>query len=272
MSTQAEYAGSGITEEFGFIAAATVVKTVEVTGGDLGEILINALAHPDNPVAGEPLSIWVPHVRVQRRTPKIVGLSVGKHNTFHVQVTTEYGQQREITTGDGAPAGNNAQVSFRGGASLTSIQTAKRRDGTPIEVEYRGDKKRGEINAFEVQGHLTKEFVWRGARPETFVQDWINYVNVSAWMGGGPEEWLCTRVDYQLIDAVRTPMTFGMVMDFERRPTKWVYTVAYRDGTGQIPGDVSDESVPADSPPYGIKDIHWHSQRDFNSLFPAQSI
>jgi hypothetical protein len=250
--------GSGLTETYGFISEAVAVRTVEVTGRDLGEVLINALAHPDIPPAGDALSVWVPHVRVEKRTPRVVGRRSRHEPFFYVEVTIEYNQQRPLDSG-GADPNNDAQHSLRGGASLTGIETSRDRSGDKIQVEHNGEIQTGTVSVMEVQGHLTRELIIATNDPEQIVREWVNHTNVSKWKGDRPREWLCTRVDYQLVDVVRFTRRYTFVFDFERRPTKWAYTVAFTNADGTVPGDVVEGK--------GIKDVIWHPERDFNTFF-----
>ena len=264
----AQLEGSGLTEEFGFVSEATAVRTVLVAGDDLGEVLMTALAHPNIPRAGDALSTFVPFARVERRTPRVIGRdqATGK---WYVQVTVEYKRHIEQNAVPDPLTGalNDAQHSVRGGASLTGIETDVDRNGNPIEVEFQGDKQRGTVSVLDVHGHLTRQIVQFTNDPDSIVKSWINYVNVSNWKGDGPLQWLCTRVDYELVNSTSTPRAYMFAFDFERRPTKWIYTGRYKKN-GITPQGIKDQKDPAHAPgPYGIIDVFWHPERDFNQLF-----
>lgn len=246
-----------LVEDAGEVVEARVVTMIEGVTGEPGyapgDYLSNALLAAGVPRPGERLNdTTLRNVRCVQRSPRILAWTEigGGVKTCQVRVESVFTLWRPI---------EEAQFPIRGSASLTMIRTALDRDGLPILVEYDGETIRAEIDVLQPQQHEIRELLEATENPRVLANQWINHVNAASWGGGAPREWLCRHVDYECVDTTSSPREYLFRYEFEWNPTGWVYTVAYRDADGNIPADV-EEGI-------GIRDIHWHRERDFSEKF-----
>jgi len=248
MAVHLRYADTNFIEEYGLITEATMVIVQDgVTGSTIGDVLVNALNHVDVPQPGAALALGVPNVRVESRTPKVVGQD---GSTYTVRIDVAYRLQRPSS---------EAQYSLRGGATLNQITTQTDRDGNPITLGYDGDTVRAEVTVPVVANHFSREIIEATDDPDDLIAEWINHVNENIWHGGDPGEWLCSHIEYELIDRLASPKRYRFVYEFERNPDGHLYTVVWKDSEGNIPIDVVEGE--------GIKDIPWHPERKFSDKF-----
>ncbi len=259
-------------EEGGEVTKAIRVFVVEeVQGTGVGGILYGAMANPSVPKAGDCLdSEYFPYIRVSRRTPSIVGKNDGGYT---VRIEIEYELWRTAVAGDGEePMG---QLPLAGGATLNQQLTYFEKDGqTPLEVSFISEnpeagttdvlRQRGRMYIPVVQGFITRERVIPSPDPDQTVNEWVNYVNSVPWKGAGVREWLCTNVQYNLVNAYTIPCLYLFRFEFERKNAPgWVYDLCYMNEEGfPIEGsrlDVNDE--------YGIRRLEYHDERDFSQWF-----
>jgi hypothetical protein len=152
----------------------------------------------------------------------------------------------------------NPTYALRGGSSCTQIETNYASPGSTnrITLTYSGVTCTGSITPLVPQGHLTLEAGIATANPDTYVGLYVGRYNLGAWRGGAAKEWLCTSVEYELRDKMRTPPWYHFVFTFERKVGGWVYYCAYKSPDGTIPND--DDA---------ITEVDWHEGSDFSTLF-----
>ena len=243
--------GSFLTEEYGENVEAVRIAIVHLSKSET-PIFENALAKSIVPEPGASLNNDSPNVKVFRRTPKIVGLD-GSNVT--VQVTVEYQIQRPES---------DAPNPLRGGASLTQIETAKGRDGSQITVTHDGDTQGGQISVLVAQANFSREIIEQTDDPEAIQNEWIGKVNLNQWKGGSPRTWICSDVQYELVernDSGTDRYSFTYSFEQSDNPDGWDPTVVYQNADGTIPEGLVDGD--------GIKTIEWYEEKDFNTKFSS---
>jgi hypothetical protein len=234
---------STLSESYGEIVAAT--RSFVVTGV-ASPYLPSALSEGDIPQPGEALP-GEDAVTVIARGATVVAW---EDSEATVKVTVEYEINRSSVS----------NYSIRGGTSLTQVRTMVDTNGNQITVKY-GDKTQGgEIEVLQPQHNISYEFVKATDTPQVFIDAWVAKVSSVGWLGASERKWLCTRGDYELVNAEASPKHYRFNIEFEKSDVGWDPTVAYKDPeTGEIPPDL-EKGV-------GIKDITWYAAKDFSQGF-----
>jgi len=249
---------SHIIEQFGEVTEAVMVHVVTpIYASTLGHLFAQAAVAPGIPQPGDWLdATYFPNVRCETRTPRVVAWD-GTAGTVRMECV--FRLQRPAC---------EAQHPLRGGASLNQITTEKDRNGVPITLSYTDpltlneDTIGAEVTVPDVHGHFTREIIEATDIPDALVAEWINHVNAADWrLPGDTGEWLCSDIQYELIDRHAQPKRYKFQYEFERQPGGFLYTTIYKDKDGNIPPDL-EEGV-------GVKDIEWHWPKDFSTKFAA---
>lgn len=240
-------------EEAGEVVSA-ITTTVVIIERQVG-IFKAALDEPEVPQPNTPLDDLNPNVKVFSRNAKITGFE-GEDNVV-VTIEIEYQLQRPET---------DAGFALSGGASLTSIETQRDRNGDPIVVTYNDESYIATVNVLEPQGNFTREVTYATNTPDTLVSSWVGFTNDALFRGFDAGDWLCTGVTYELKDRSVNPISYLFTFTFERRRAApdsdretyaggWTYTASFRDADGNIPIDAP------------VVDIVWFPSRDFGDFF-----
>jgi hypothetical protein len=243
------FSNVSIQEEAGEIVGATrrVKVTLPKAGGN---VFRRAYDTAGVPQPSDPLASDIPDVRVISRTiSSVQGIDASNVTVF---IDVEYELQRPEED-QGFP--------LRGGSSLQQIRTQRDRNGVAIKVEYKGEEIIAEVDVLAPQGNHTRGIRIETEDPDSVVAEWINHVNDDTWRGAAAGRWLCTSVDYEMVDREAFPKAYDFTFAFEQSstPDGWTYTAAYKNPDGDIPGDIVDG--------VGIVDVAWHPSRDFEVLF-----
>lgn len=239
--------GSAVTDEAGEIVSASASIITSTAGITIGQVFANVLANPLVPQIGDALDASIPDVKCVRRTPTIVGLEGG---FWHCKVICEYTLQRPTLQA----------LPVRGGSSLTQIRTQVDGSGNPILVTYKDKTVQVTVDVPDHRGQFAIEITESTNDPWDIANDWVNHINEQAWRGGFAREWLCTNVQYQLLNVNVNPRLWTFNYEFEYNPHGYVYTAVYEDQDGNRPADLVDGT--------GIIDVLWHPERDFSTKFP----
>lgn len=238
-----------IQEEAGEVVGATNRVKVTLTKAP-GRIFRRALDTASVPQPSDILDVDFPDVRVISRN--ITSVQAISNTEVTVFIDVEYELQRPEED-QGFP--------LRGGSSLQQIRTQRDRDGVAIKVEYKGEEIIAEVDVLAPQGNHTRGIRIETEDPDSVVAEWINHVNDATWRGAAAGRWLCTSVDYEMVDREAFPKAYDFTFAFEQSstPDGWTYTAAYKNPDGDIPGDIVDG--------VGIVDVDWHPSQDFEVLF-----
>jgi len=249
---------SYVTEEFGEIVEAVMVHVVgPMNASSIGHLFAQAAVAPGIPQPGDWLDgTYFPNVRCEIRTPRVISWDGAAGN---VRMECVFRLQRPP---------QEAQYPLRGGSTLNQVTTKKDRNDVPIVLEwYNPDTEKTEVTVpdvtvQEIHGHFYREIVEQTDNPDAIVAEWVSHVNAADWrLPGDMGEWLCSDVQYELIDRYAQPKRYRFQFEFERQPGGWVYTVRLVNKDGVVPDDLI-EGV-------GIKDIEWHWPKDFSTKFAA---
>lgn len=242
---------SGFIEENGKVKEATVVNVIRVAsaGLSIGGILTNALDDVTIPQPADSLGGGHDDVKVERRIPTIISHD---ENYSNVRVVCEYRLQRPIAV--------NAKI--RGGAVLNQVTTQVDKNKTPVLLSYAGSKPiKADVQVFESQAFIVKEDTINTDDPDAWVRQFINKVNSDTFRGDAAGTWLMTNIEYEMLDESSDPYKYRFRYEATRRKDGWLYTVAWRNSQGEIPGDVDDY------PGVSIQDVEWHDKIAFSLFF-----
>ena len=248
---------SRIVEEFGEIAEAVMVHVVgPINASSIGHLFAQAAVAPGIPQPGASLDVvYFPNVRCEIRTPRVVSWDGMAGN---VRMECVFRLQRPQ---------QEAQYPLRGGSSLNQVTTEVDRNDNRIVLEWDNpDTEKTEysypdVTVQVIHGHFSREIVEQADNPDAIVAEWVSHVNAADWrMPGDAGEWLCSDVQYELVDRFTEPKRYRFNFEFERKPGGWKYTVRFLKD-GEDPGDLI-EGV-------GVKDIEWHDPKDFTTKFAA---
>lgn len=184
------------------------------------------------------------------------------------------------SSGGGGGGGSSTTPLLRGRASMKQIVTEKDRSGTAITVEHtwpaddKGvypdgtrkagttERQGGTIRVLYPMKVLEGGFALNTSNPDGITDSYIGRVNSSSWRNGGPREWLCTNVEYELIDNSQSPPLYNFTFTFERDDQTWDNdtTAVFEDpATGNPPVDLIDG--------VGIKQIAYYPEKNFGDDF-----
>lgn len=128
---------------------------------------------------------------------------------------------------------------------------------TPVAV-----KQGGEISVFSPTSTITSTHIQNTNSPTNIALGWVGHVNSKSWGGSGTRQWMCTDVSHESLDIDSSPEQWKMTFEFQYKSEGWTPTALFIDPrTGRPPQNLIDDE--------GIKDIFWHPERDFNTLFPT---
>lgn len=114
-------------------------------------------------------------------------------------------------------------------------------------------KQAGQMKVFVPQRTFTCDGVRATLTPWTIVDTMIGCVNRAAWMGGGPREWMCTEVTWE----VQGYMKYLMAFTFQHNEDTWDPTVTFIDSrTNRPPKDLMAGK--------GYKTVPYHRPIDFS--------
>ena len=120
----------------------------------------------------------------------------------------------------------------------------------------------GEINVFSPTATIQSTQIILTNSPTNVALAWVGHVNSQSWGGSGLRQWMCTDVTYDSLDIDTSPEKWKMTFEFQYKSEGWTPTALFIDPrSGRPPQNLIDG--------VGIKDIFWHPQRNFNTLFPT---
>ncbi len=175
---------------------------------------------------------------------------------------------------------NREEFQFRvtGGTGLQQIQTQFEGYGTQITLTHTFPSddtyhpsetivQGGEVSVLSSTTTLRFEGVIRTAYPHYISSNWARYLNAEAWAGGAVGTWLCTDVQFELLDR-SDPLDsfFGPIWNF-------TFEFLYKSDGHQPVAIYNDEA--RNRPPedlvanVGYKVIEWYPSRYFSELFPV---
>lgn len=257
-----------LEETDGVITSLT--RTFRVTGVTSNtdfERLVDALAE-----SGVPAANSSPSGRANLKVVSRSVVQVGNDNTVF-DVTVQYAVFGDAET----------DIWFSGSSTLQQISTENDNNGSQILLSHTfpdddtdfglntdfnpsGTPKEvlqgGEINVFSPTATIQSTQLIRTNVPTNVALDWVGTVNSQSWGGSGERQWMCTDVTYTSLDIDTSPEKWKMTFEFQYKQEGWTPTAIFIDPrTGKPPQNLLDG--------VGIKDIFWHKERNFNTLFPT---
>lgn len=251
MATRALVQGAKLIQQNGqYVGARRAVMVYVTSGGTEMEIVQAALDDEGVPQTGDSLSVEYPRLCVANRDGEIVGKKRGGPHIVKCQI--EYVLE--------AP---DRGYPDRGGAHVSQIQVKKDRHGEYLTYQYgsRLEYKQAFVTApqqFEVRRtvELTND-------PGSLAGQYINKVNSDEWMNSPPGRWLCTKVEYNLINSQTKPDRYDFLWEFYKTadPDGWNPRLWYHTPDGIIPADIFTKGE-------GFKEVDWYEPVPFSSKFP----
>lgn len=244
-----------IVEEFGMITQCRRVAIVKIdtAGKQIGDVLADALNYYGMPKPGDALCGALPNVRLESRSPKIIGID--KNYLATVNVTLDYKLQQPST---------EIEKFWRGSANVSQVRTQKDSAGNVITVTYGSNSQVPDgIDVYVPHCTVSVTLLEETNTPQATVDAWINKVNSATWRSGAAKMWLCSSISYEPVDVSRTTKRWNFTYTFEKAADSggWTYSVAWRDSNGNIPSDAAYTSTG------GLKLVEWHATADFTSKF-----
>ena len=250
-------------EERGAIVSLKRRYLVEGLSESDPQILTSALGAGGVPAAGSSPTGFDNLVLV-RRVPRLV-----PNNKTKVWVDCEYLTLPEAKTG----------FVPEGGVSILQIETGKDNRGRDITVTHTypsDDPDYGDDSAYGgaaiTQGGTVQVLTSRpmmrfvGLRQEDepwrLAQNWVTRLNLKTGYGALPLFWMCSGVQWSLVDSSTDPWTYEFTFEFAFNNQGWTPEVFFVDPrTGRPPENLVSG--------VGKKDVQWYLWRDFNELFPS---
>jgi hypothetical protein len=159
---------------------------------------------------------------------------------------------------------------WRGGTGLRQVVTGKDRSGTNLEVCYptchpNGVSQGGEIAVSEPALVLGIDYMRAlEESPLSYVKRYLGRVNSAAFLGQGPGQWLCTKLDFEEVVSVpgqNLKKWWHFSAEFELDELGHQPEIVFRlNETGKPPPDVVDG--------VGRKVVDWFLEADFSQEFP----
>lgn len=243
--------GNSVVEANGIIEEYTRVANVTGMSHSSSNALFNALQQSSMPVPGDAHPDDSTLILGPRSARPLAGGGPGS-----AQVILTY---------------RSTAVFYRGGSSLSQIQTSNDKAGTKITVTYaapqNGERQDqcGVINPFNTEASLVADVLIQNAAPGAIALDYTNRLNLGAWQGRSEGEWLCTRVSFEPWAA--SADWWRYYFEFQLRPllppfdNAWQPEVQWIAADGIIPDDLVDGT--------GRKVVEWHEYMDFETQFPS---
>lgn len=161
------------------------------------------------------------------------------------------------------------------GSSLTQIETQKDINGNPLSVSYQypADYKYdpslasetitqgGSISVQIPQATIMISGILGTDYPNSVTDYWMGSVNLWAWNGGGPGQWLVSSVTSEPESLGTNPSKWKFRFEFQRKLDGWQPVVFFTDpNDGHPPADLVVD--------VGVKFPVWYPKRIFQTFFP----
>lgn len=140
----------------------------------------------------------------------------------------------------------------------------------------------GEINVPYPQGNFQFEGIMVVNNPWNVVRDLIRTVNITTWLNQPELTWLCSDIDFSVLDASKGWYRFSF--EFQNDPDTWNPTVVFNDQrTGRPPADIlpptsydrsgvrnlAQNPITGDLQPAGVWYIPYLRPVNYNEYFGA---
>lgn len=237
---------------------------VGASGASLSAKIADALAASGIPAFGDIPAAFTNLILVNR------SVSLVDHQQTKFYVDCEY-----LAAGD-AESG----FIFRGSTSLSQVERDKDIGGVPITVshtfstdpavepdpQYQGKTlvQGGTVSVLRPQMELTATGILSRDFPQNEMAAWEGYTNSEPWANGPAGFWLCSSVNFKVLDVSTSPQKCLFEFTFQGRGDGWNPWVTFKDPrTGDVPYGLVDG--------VGRKHPAEYPARDYNTLFPTVS-
>lgn len=169
----------------------------------------------------------------------------------------------------------NSNFIFSGGTSLAQASTQVDRFGNQISVGHtwpsddpdfpsKTHLQGLDMNVLQPQTTLSAVGQLQVAYPDYVSRLWVGSMNATVWAGANPFEWMCTACDFKPLDVGYGRLRrWQFRFEFQHALTGWVPETFFIDQrTGKPPFGLI--------PGYGIRQVDWYGQLDYNVLFPIR--
>lgn len=115
----------------------------------------------------------------------------------------------------------------------------------------------GEISVMQSHDCYQVKGIVRTAAPWLIKKRVQNSINYNPWLDGGPYEWMCTEVGWEVL---QPNVLYRMNFEFQRNPDGWRPTAIFNDSRrGKPPANLELG--------FGVRTIHYHPELDFDEFF-----
>lgn len=122
----------------------------------------------------------------------------------------------------------------RGSTGLQQNKAATGTNNEPFTVPLSdGTEKEVVIDRLDPQTSVSFSALIATNDPGGESAKWSGTINSSSWRGGDIGEWLCTNVDFELVDAARSTLEYEFTFDFEKKEGGWKGQTEITDSTGE---------------------------------------
>ena len=251
-----------LTEQGGAPYELRVKYMVTGLTGSNAQILFDALN-----VSGVPKALEVcpysNNLLVVNRNPRIIG--DGENRKVYIEIV--YQRRRKVVY---QPTGENFVVTV--GSTVQEIETAFDLNNNQVSVSHAYDSsdpdyasttltQGGTVRVLRPQATRSFQGVLTSAFPDAIQRAYNGFINIAPWGGDPPGTWMCSSVNFRLLDTSFLTSKWEFQFDFQHNAFGWdEYAVFIDRRTGSPPPDLV--------PGVGYKQLTLYLRTDFNRIFP----